>query len=271
MRLEWEYDSEGWKKTNYRGCVITFKEDKYARNPRKNNYDLSFVSVNKKFATPDDNKFKPVGEFYIDILRFVSNPKRGKRVWKEEEALEAQRYVIDNLIIFPVEHRMFCDPQLAFCEPPTVTRELKRLTENLYGAMFMSIERAREIYGADKSIDDLYDIIRPEAKRQLIEYLLWGTDKVMRIDAKPDPIFYNKLRNAGEETRKIAYAWRSKLAYNSEQMWGISRVDAKEVIEWIQSIDEVADWVADELRKLNREQLKPELKKHTIKLSEKEE
>ena len=59
MRLEWEYDSEGWKKTNYRGCVITFKEDKYAKNPRKNNYDLSFVSVNKKFATPDDNKFKP--------------------------------------------------------------------------------------------------------------------------------------------------------------------------------------------------------------------
>lgn len=274
MELEWTYinDKLSSRVVSYRGHIITVRQDIDAVSPREGEYDWYFVSTDDKFATPDNNDYRPIEEFYIDIYRFATGQWGVMTDCTEEDIRDAYQYVEENLIVYPIGG--ICrsaGANLYVGNRPTLEDELDGKYNGLLGAVFISIETARKYYGADKSVDELYALAEPDVSGQLAQFAMWLEGDIEEIRVAPDEKISFLLSAGGDETCKIASDWEDRAENITDQVWGGCSNDDVELVECLEHIDETADWLISELKKLDCEQLKPTMKTNVIKLLKKGE
>lgn len=271
MKLEWTNinDDFGSRVAKYRGHTIRIGQDIDAINPREHEheYGWNFVSTNDKFPTPDNRDYHPIEEFYIDIYRFSTGVWGEMTDCTEENIRDAYDYVEANLIVYPVDGDCgYGGSSLYVGSRPTLEDELDGKNNGLLGAIFISKETAREYYGADKSVDELYALAERDVTRQLAEFATWFVGDVEEIIVAPNEKISFLLSVGGDETCKIASEWLDRTADLGVQVWRYCNPNGKEVVESIEDIDETADWLISELDKLDNNQFNPTMKANVIKL-----
>lgn len=274
MGLFWEYDGrDGSKTANYRGHTISITYDLDAENPREFSDCFKFISVNKAETTPDNCKFRPVGNFYIDIYRYAVDEWGIMRDWDRKDLQRAYNYVSKNLMVFPVGFARYCQSNLTLfhTNAPTIEQTLDGSVRQLFGAIFIPIKKAKELYGADKTIEELYDIIRPEVGCQLGIYSLWANGEVNYIDVEPSEKILFLLSVVGGTADEIAVDWQNNSRELCRQIWGDCATDSYEVAQCIQEVDKQVDWLVSELDKLDSSQLNPTMKANLLELLSKQE
>ena len=271
MELEWTYINDKLKSrvAGYRGHIITIRQDIDAVNPREHEceYGWHFVSTDGEFVTPDNKDYRPIEEFYIDIYRFATGQWEVMPDHTKEDIRDAYEYVEENLIVYPIGG--ICggaSANLYIGNRPTLEDELDGKYNGLLGAVFISIETAREYYGADKTVDELYALAEPDVSGRLVEFAMWLEKDIEEIRVAPDERISFLLSAGGDETCKIASDWEDRAENIGDQVWGGCSNDDIELVECLEYVDDMADWLISELKKLDCEQLKPTMKTNVIKL-----
>lgn len=239
----------------YRGHVLQIRHDlDKGENPRITaDYKLKFVSTMITLKTSDIESFEPTGNFYIDVFRYATNELERKNCYNDSYLDNAYDYVNNRLIIFPVSTALGNRRRLILDYPHAVsyTPPAKYANNEFFGALFMTIEEARSLYGNNKTINELYDSIKLEATQQIIEYSNWLSGFVNYITVTCEPKLYNELILMSDETAKIAHEWKHKAEQLTVRICNVVFMGCSNYETVKRSVDKLADWLISELHGVN--------------------
>lgn len=239
----------------HRGHTLQIRHDlDKGENPRITaDYKLKFVSTMITLKTSDIESFEPTGNFYIDVFRYATNELERKNCYNDSYLDNAYDYVNSRLIVFPVSTALGNRRRLVLDYPHAVSYipPAKRGNSEFFGALFMTIEEARSLYGNDKTINELYDIIKLEATQQIIEYSNWLSGLVNYIIVTCDPKLYNELILMSDETAKIAHEWKHKAEQLTVRICNVVFMGGLNYEKVERSVDKLADWLISELHDIN--------------------
>ena len=272
MEPYWIYDGEnGSDVANYRGHIITVKYDIVAENPRARLDHFSFISVNKAEPTPDNCNFIPTGNLYIDIYRYATDKWDIMLDWDSKDFQKAYKYVKKNLIVFPVgyDRQSQSGVSLYLARDAIITQAANR--RDLFGAVFISIKEAKEVYGTEKTVEELSDILKLNVIHLIEMYSVWVNNEIKYVGVEPYDKILFMLSTGSEEARKIKHGWLRNLHGLCRQVWGDCSTLNEEVVESIRGVDKQADWLISELDKLDSSQLNPTMKADLLALLSKGE
>lgn len=268
----WVYDGEnGSDVANYRGHIITVKYDVVAENPRARLDYFNFISINEAEPTPDNRNFNPTGNFYIDIYRYAIDKWDMMLDWDSKDFQKAYKYIKKNLIVFPIgyDRQSQSEVSLYLARDAVIMQAANR--RDLFGAVFISIKKAKEVYGAGKTVEELSDILRLEVIHLIEMYSVWVNNEIKSVSVEPYDKILFMLSAGGEETIKIKRSWLRNLYGLCRQVWGDCDTLNEEVVESIRGVEKQADWLIKELDKLDSSQLNPTMKANLLELLSKGE